>query len=138
MDQNDLMAQVTAENQKRVEKVLSRLGLTRADLTLLPEDRRAIQVAVTELPHVKRYISAQTKSGRDAIEMSVRGYSDDAIMRKTNLPCHEVERITEEFRNDIAKQAISEEVKFGKQTFGGFIEAGKNLLKWVLKESPTP
>ena len=138
LDREEEIQKQAAENEKKVEKVLARLGLNASDLHLMPEDRRSMQVAVMDMPHVRRHIDAQTTEVQKAIEMSVRGYSDDAIARDTGLPLGKVERVTEDFRTNVAKQAISQTIRTEKQTFGGLIEAGKNLIKWILRAPPQP
>ena len=138
MDQNDLIDKMAAENNEAVDKILKRVGLTQADLTMTPDDRHSLQTAVMDLPQVKNAMVTLSPEVQKAIEMSVRGYTDAAIARDTGLKTDVVERVTEHFRNVTAKQAISQAVTVGKQTLGGFIEGGKNLIRWILKAPPAP
>jgi hypothetical protein len=138
MDHNDLIDKMAAENNEAVDKILKRVGLTQADLTMTPDDRHSLQTAVLDLPPVKNAMVTLSPEVQKAIEMSVRGYTDAAIARDTGLKTDVVERVTEHFRNVTAKQAISQAVTIGKQTLGGFIEGGKNLIRWILKAPPAP
>jgi hypothetical protein len=138
MDHNDIIDKMAAENREAVDKILARNGLTQADLTMTPDDRHALQTAVLELPQVKKAMVELSPEVQKAIEMSVRGYTDSAIARDTGLKTDVVERVTEYFRNVTAKQAISQAVTVGKQTLGGLIEGGKNLIRWILGAPPAP
>jgi GNAT superfamily N-acetyltransferase len=143
-ERDTIIAKIIEENDAKISKILARNGLDQSDLSLSVDDRHAMQVALMELPQVKRYLaSLPNEQFRNAVTMSMRGYDDDAIARQTGLSAEAIERTTETFRNEVAKPAISNEIKVGKQTFGGFIDAGKNAIKWVLekvslKANPTP
>lgn len=138
MDQNDLIDKMAAENREAVDKVLTRLGLTQADLSMTPDDRHSLQVGIMDSSTVKAHMVNLSPEVQKAIEMSVRGYADAAIVRDTGLSNEVVGRVTEHFRNEVAKKAVSQMVKVGRHTMGSIIEGGKNFLKWILGAPPAP
>jgi hypothetical protein len=89
------------------------------------DDRFAMQEAILGLARV--HLSQQSAAHKKAIEMSVRGYSDNAIAKETGLSVAEVSNTAEHFRNVVAKQAVSKEVGKGN-TFSKFIQWGKRII----------
>lgn len=137
-DKDEEIAQIIEENNTKVDKVLARLGLTQADLSMTPDDRHSLQVGIMDSSTVKAHMVNLSPEVQKAIEMSVRGYADAAIVRDTGLSNDVVGRVTEHFRNEVAKKAVSQMVKVGKHTMGSIIEGGKNFLKWILGAPPAP
>jgi hypothetical protein len=136
-DQNEVMEELAREDDAKVDAILKRNGLTQADLFLSVDDRFAMQEAILGLARV--HLSQQSAAHKKAIEMSVRGYSDNAIAKETGLSVAEVSNTAEHFRNVVAKQAVSKEVGKGN-TFSKFIQWGKRIISEMsgpLRASPT-
>jgi hypothetical protein len=101
------------------------------------DDRFAMQEAILGLARV--HLSQQSAAHKKAIEMSVRGYSDNAIAKETGLTVAEVSNTAEHFRNVVAKQLTAKEVGKGN-TFSKFIQWGKRIINEIggpLRASPT-
>ncbi len=136
-DQNEVMEELAREDDAKVDAILKRNGLTQTDLFLSVDDRFAMQEAILGLARV--HLSQQSAAHKKAIEMSVRGYSDNAIAKETGLTVAEVSNTAEHFRNVVAKQLTAKEVGKGN-TFSKFIQWGKRIISEMggpLRASPT-
>jgi hypothetical protein len=131
------MEELAREDDAKVDAILKRNGLTQTDLFLSVDDRFAMQEAILGLARV--HLSQQSAAHKKAIEMSVRGYSDNAIAKETGLTVAEVSNTAEHFRNVVAKQLTAKEVGKGN-TFSKFIQWGKRIISEMggpLRASPT-
>jgi hypothetical protein len=124
-ERDAIITEIIKENDAKVDAILKRNGLTQADLFLSVDDRFAMQEAILGLARV--HLSQQSAAHKKAIEMSVRGYSDNAIAKETGLSVAEVSNTAQHFREVVAKQLIAKEVGKGN-VFGKFIAWGKRII----------